>query len=237
MAKVAICDNDINEIAKLRELLTVFDDFEVHSYLNPLKLSKDINTGIHFDIYIMEIIMSELSGLELARHIRQFDETAFIIFLTKNDGYALSAFGVRAFQYLLKPIDKKILYSELNFARNLIVQPDQALFPIKTPTGIVAIPFHKIAYCRAENRRIICVQNDNQVIRSSTLRISFSNAISPLLSDNSFIQTHISFVVNLNYVSCLKELDFMMKDQALIPIAQRSYSEAKESYLSFVYGL
>ncbi|MCL2717944.1 MAG: LytTR family DNA-binding domain-containing protein [Lachnospiraceae bacterium] len=236
MIKVALCDNDIREVTNLRDLVADFGDFEIHSYFDPLKLSQDIEAGSQFDIYILDIVMTGMSGLNLAKQIRLTDETAFIIFLTCHDGYALAAYGVRAFQYLLKPVDAKFLYSELSIARNFIVRRDQTLFPIKTPTGLVAVPFHEIAYCRSEGRRLVCVQNDNQVIKSSTLRIPFSAAIKPLFADNSFVQTHISFIVNLNYVSCIKEQDFLMKDKTLVPIAQRHFSEAKESYLYHVFG-
>lgn len=236
MIKIAICDNEVSEIARLKELVMARDDFDVQTYADPLKLCKNITTGMKFDIYLLDIVMPQMSGLELAKQIRLTDEIAFIIFLTNHDKYALSAFEVRAFQYLLKPVSAKTLYAELDFAKNFIFQRDQTLLPIKTRTGLVAVPFHNIAYCFVEDRCVICVHSDGQLTKSSTLRIPFSTAIMSLLEDRAFVQTHISFVANLNYVTCLQEKNFLMKDQTIVPIAQSVYTSVKERYLAHVFG-
>ena len=236
MLKLAICDNDIVEVKTIRELLAVCKDIEVFTYLEPLKLNSEITAGTRYDIYLLDIVMPEMNGLNLAEHIRAIDENAVIIFLTNHDEHAISAFGVRAFQYLLKPVDANLLRSELEQAKKLIVKRENVLFPIKTRDGLVNVPFHKIIYCCIENRCVICVDSDNRIIRSSTLRTPFAAVVQPLLENQSFVQTHISFVANLNHVTCLKEHDFSMNNGSLVPISQKYCKEVKERYLSHVFG-
>ena len=55
--------------------------------------------------------MDTVSGMELARHIREREETgrkrSIIIFVTGYREYMGEAFDVNAFHYLLKPLDEK----------------------------------------------------------------------------------------------------------------------------------
>ncbi|MCL2254713.1 MAG: LytTR family DNA-binding domain-containing protein [Lachnospiraceae bacterium] len=236
MLKIAICDNDSEQVEIMRELISVYNDFEIYTYYDPRILRNDIAAGNVFDIYLLDIVMPNISGIEIAEQIRINDETAFIIFMTHHGEHALSAFSVRAFQYLLKPVDTEILYRELEFAREHMYNRNHAVFPFKTREGLTAIPFHRIAYCRVENRCIICVLDNHQVLKGTTMRISFSKAIAPLLTIQYFVRTHVSFVVNMNHVSRLQEHDFLLKDNSLVPIAQNSYLQVKERYLSHVFG-
>jgi len=236
MIKVAICDNDANEVAKIRKLIADFEDFRIYTYIDPLKLCKDTTAGKRFHLYLLDIVMPEMDGLSLAAHIRETDETAFIFFLTSHDSHSLAAFGVRAFQYILKPINVNYLFKELRFVREFISQRDQTSFSIKNCEGITVVPFYKIVYCYVENRCIICIDNDGRTTKSSTIRVPFSQMIAPLLSDSSFAQTHISYVVNLNSVKSLQGHSFLMKDLSVIPISQKYYKTVKERYLTHVFG-
>lgn len=236
MLKVAICDNDPQELQYIKSLVSIYDDFELYTYQKSALLEHEILTGNEFDIYLLDVVMPEPNGIELAQRIRKFDLSAIIIFLTNHDEHALDAFGVRAFQYLLKPIEPRIFYGELDMARSFILRRNQTLFPLKTKAGLQAIPFHKIAYCRLESRCIVCVLSDGGIEKSVTLRVPFGRAVAPLLQDIRFIRPHISFVVNMDQISSMQEKDFQMKDGTLIPIAQNSHMEMKERYFLHVFG-
>ena len=58
-----------------------------------------------YALYILDVEMKKLSGLELAEHIRTEDRNAVIIFMTNHSEMMQKAFDVQAFQYLVKPID------------------------------------------------------------------------------------------------------------------------------------
>ena len=69
-------------------------------------------------IYILDIEMPGVTGLEAAERIRQKDRNCSIIFLTAFDdfGYAKKAIAVRAMEYLLKPCAEKELVSAVEEA-------------------------------------------------------------------------------------------------------------------------
>lgn len=60
-------------------------------------------------MYLLDIVMPHLTGIETAKRIRARGETAEIMFLTTSREYALDAFSVKASDYLLKPLKNPIL--------------------------------------------------------------------------------------------------------------------------------
>lgn len=64
-----------------------------------------LDSSERFDIYLLDILMPGLSGMELAEDLRRKDETAYL-FLTGSPEFALEGYSVRALDYILKPTDR-----------------------------------------------------------------------------------------------------------------------------------
>ncbi len=60
------------------------------------------------DVVFLDIHMPDLSGLEVARHLRGAD-APIVVFVTAYDRYAVEAFEVAALDYVLKPIRRERL--------------------------------------------------------------------------------------------------------------------------------
>ena len=60
------------------------------------------------DVAYLDIHMPDLSGLEVARHLRGAD-APIVVFVTAYDKYAIEAFEVAALDYLLKPLKRERL--------------------------------------------------------------------------------------------------------------------------------
>jgi len=77
-----------------------------------LEWLKENNT----DLAILDIDMPQMDGINLAVKIKQQAPETAIIFLTGYSQYAVEAFSIHAHGYLLKPINKEKLYSEVRYA-------------------------------------------------------------------------------------------------------------------------
>src|SRR5262249_25741034 len=64
------------------------------------------------DVAFLDIHMPDLSGLEVARHVKA-DAMPIVVFVTAYDQYAVEAFEVAAVDYLLKPIRRERLAETL----------------------------------------------------------------------------------------------------------------------------
>ncbi|MBI1798208.1 MAG: response regulator transcription factor [Candidatus Eisenbacteria bacterium] len=65
------------------------------------------------DVAFLDIHMPDLSGLEVARHLKG-EAVPIVVFVTAYDQYAVEAFEVAALDYLLKPIRRERLAETLS---------------------------------------------------------------------------------------------------------------------------
>ncbi|MFD9890626.1 LytR/AlgR family response regulator transcription factor [Amycolatopsis sp. NPDC058986] len=67
----------------------------------------------HFDAVFLDISMPGLDGLELASLLAKLSEPPVIVFVTAHDGHAVTAYGIGAVDYLLKPVRAERLSAAL----------------------------------------------------------------------------------------------------------------------------
>lgn len=75
----------------------------IGAYSNPLEALTNF-TELQPDIAFLDVEMPKLNGLELAQRMNDISDRTRIIFTTAYKEYALEAFKVYAFDYLLKPV-------------------------------------------------------------------------------------------------------------------------------------
>jgi len=104
-------------------------DAEIHGFRDPMELL-DFAEGADADAAFLDIQMRGMTGLELARRLKDINHTINIIFVTGYSQYAGDAFGLRASGYVMKPPTKEKIEAELKNLRNPIgmPQPSQRLF-------------------------------------------------------------------------------------------------------------
>ena len=113
----AICVDD--EPLVLQLTLSLFRDLpgfqEVEGFAGPLEALDWLENRTP-DIALLDIDMPGMNGLELARRIRDMHPDTAVIFLTGYSEYALDAFQLHASGYLMKPINREKLASEVEYA-------------------------------------------------------------------------------------------------------------------------
>ena len=111
---IAVCDDQTEELKDLTELLgDRGTPVRVKSFRSAAALL-DAARHERFTLYLLDIMMPGLNGMDAAREIRGFDKAADIIFLTSSPGFAYDSYSVKALEYLLKPIRTKTLYPILD---------------------------------------------------------------------------------------------------------------------------
>lgn len=116
--KIAICDDDRNELLQIQTLLDLYAqerqmEFIVKEYHSSFELASAAANET-FQIYLLDVLMPVLNGIDLAREIRLMDKAADILFLTSSPEFAVESYMVKASNYLLKPVQKEILFQALD---------------------------------------------------------------------------------------------------------------------------
>lgn len=126
--KISICDDEKRWLTLIGSYAAEYiadrkADVKIEKFTNPADLLKHERNMGGSEIYLLDIVMDGMSGLELGQRIREYNERAVIIYLTTAKEFSLDAFSVNAFSYLVKPFEKEKLFSELDKCFKYLTPP------------------------------------------------------------------------------------------------------------------
>lgn len=116
------------------------------TFSSGILLLEHLRTKETFDLYLLDVIMPGLNGIELGVGIREFDQGGYIIYLTTSADFAVDSYRAKASDYLLKPLDKERLFRALESVMERLAQEGQAFMTIKTREGLQRLPHWSIVY-------------------------------------------------------------------------------------------
>ena len=119
-------------------------DIYVESFHSSRKLWEKLDDGTVYDIYLLDIIMPEIDGLELGKKIRSITNKGIIIYLTSSKEYALDAYQVYAMQYLVKPIEQETLSQTMDRAIESLEPSYSSSFAVKSSEGTIRLHYASI---------------------------------------------------------------------------------------------
>lgn len=195
------------------------------------------------DLLFLDINMKDMNGFEVLQKITIAPKPT-VIFVTAYDNYALKAFDVDAFDFLLKPFKDERFFRTIEKVRKISAKEANDHFekriielfnlyksksakaatlnklPVKQGNKTVLINPMDIMYisasgCYAE----IFVEEKKYVLRESL------NNLCEILDSEKFIRIHRSHIVNLTHVteivhSDFSEIDARMSNNALLHISK-----------------
>lgn len=237
--KIVICDDNIEDLIKIEKLINqyikLYPNLEIltEKYSDPRKLYNRICEKDLADIYLLDMIMSEKTGIDLGRQLLKSSSDSIIIYITSSTDFALDAYSLHAERYLLKPLRETDLFEALDYALSSREIKKGPVFLIKTREGLVSAPHSKIEYVENVSRTLEIHLTDKEIIKSIFIRKSFDEEIEELLWDKNFLQVHKSFVINLKYVKKLLPNSVVMESGITIPVSKKRTAEVKKEYLLF----
>ena len=240
--KFTICDDTAIDLDNLEKIISNYCkvnnlSYKIEKYNNPDALIKRVAFDPNdYQVFFLDVVMQS-SGIELASQIRKYREDAIIVFTTSSKDFALDAFGVRAYDYLLKPLDPSNTNKCITRIFNDIQNTPVALCKIKTTDhSLTTVNIKDIAYIESINRRIVIHKKNNEEITSTTLHSKFLESIPFDYEKANFINCHASYVVNMNYVKSITDKSFIMKNDEVIPISKNLLSLVKKNYIKYLVG-
>lgn len=236
MIQIAFCDDNPKELSNLNHYMTQYNldrnlncDYDVFS--NGLDLIAAIDNGKDYNLYVLDIIMPGLTGMDLAKEIRIRNKHAVILFLTSSPEFALESYTVKAHNYVLKPIAQSQFYSIFDDLIDTLETDDQEkVILVKSENGIQKILLSNLVYAEVIGRTVIYHIRSNRTI---SVVESFSALCDKLLRYGCFVKTHRSYIMNMQYVDIIDAKQVTLQTHATIPIAQGKAKEIRQQYLSY----
>ncbi|MDE5539477.1 MAG: LytTR family transcriptional regulator DNA-binding domain-containing protein [Bacilli bacterium] len=200
MVRFVIVEDEIEEINHIKSLLddVVKQDKEVLCFSKiDNELKKEIqNTDVR-KVYILDIELgNKVSGISIAKHIRDVDWESEIIFITNHDKMFESAHRTvyKVFDFIEKfhEFDKRL---KTDIKAILKANFDNKMFIYKVNNVELSVYYKSILYIfrDTEDRKLIIVTDSKN---NNTYKVSLTiKEILPLL-DSRFVQCHRSCIVN-----------------------------------------
>ncbi|WP_370775156.1 LytR/AlgR family response regulator transcription factor [Holdemania massiliensis] len=162
------------------------------------------------DILLLDIQMAEISGMEAARQIRQFDDQVILIFVTSLAQYALDGYAVRAMDYLIKPVRPAALTQTLRLALSHLKKQGGRPLKVRTTEGLAVVDPTTLKYAEAVNHKVVLHCRQRQLAISDSLQ-----NLEKQLAGERFFRIHSAFLVNLNQVSGVQGSDVIVSQDRL----------------------
>lgn len=235
--KIAICDDDREEIKRISSILKCYNkerkiQLEYNIFSGGVELSS-VAQRENYNIYILDIIMPVLNGIDLAREIREFDKVSPIIFLTSSPEFAVESYSVKSADYLVKPIDKERLFCALDDILEQRETEQDKFIIVKSDDGLRKVFLSNLMYAEVYERKIIYYLKNAEKLETTG---KFSAVCDTVLKNSEFILPHRSFLVNMNFISAIGNFGIELQSGKVIPLAQRRITEIKKHYLAFQMG-
>lgn len=230
MIEIALCDDNAEDIEAIRSLAEQFasehSEFPIRlsAFTSSAELLKAVENNSGFDLYILDVIMPDISGIQLAEMLRNRGEHAEIVFLTVSREYAVDAFSVYACGYLLKPVCRERFDETLLRAVQKLAREKSEVLTVKTKDGLRRIQLHKIVMIESFNHTREITLTDNSTLETPS---TLSELFDQLGGHENFYMPHRAYIANLDNSVGIVRYDLLMPGGRRIPISKNQFANVQ----------
>ena len=235
MIKIAICDDEANIRAYLISLIRAQScPCEIVEYAFAGDCLADTQ---EIDLLFLDIELntdrSGLDGMALARKIREqvTEIQPVIIFVTGYERYVFDAFDVRAFQYLLKPVDEEKFAQVFARAVAQIGTTKEKLgrvLTLQSANTSKTVPLDSIYYIESSNHKVELHLKDGEFICYAKI------GDLELELQDQFFRIHKGYLVNLSYVAGYSKRSLTLTNGEELLLSKYKYQDFVKAYLHFL---
>ncbi|MCF0146265.1 MAG: response regulator transcription factor [Eubacterium sp.] len=235
--QIAYCeDNELQRemfMVALSPYLDVHPEVEVSVFSSGKELLSEVRFGSRFQIYILDIMMPEVNGMEVASALRMLKDPGLIIFLTSSVEYAVLSYEVNAFYYLTKPLNTEKLMKILDNALEAAGRSKSESVTVNTPNGIFDLKLKDILYVEVVDRAAVFYLKDGRECRSVKLRTSFHEVVPQLFESPLFASCGVSRLVNLSGVDAVDSESLLLSNGQVVYFPKSAYPELMRKWKKY----
>ncbi|SDB04262.1 LytTR family DNA-binding domain-containing protein [Butyrivibrio sp. INlla16] len=247
----AVCDDE----KAVRDLLHVWLSdssykADIREYVSGEELIKDIDAGIKIDVLFLDIAMDGNDGIETARELGCRIEhngksmrasRPLIIYVTGIPDRMGDAFGVKAYGYLLKPVDRFSFDGELHRAIEELKKLDAQLvcettyeksednfIALQSGKGLINLNLKDVLYIESSGRKaVVHLPDQNYEIYKPMSEFECE------LGKNYF-RIHRGYIVNMKHVKGYSKSEAKIDNGESLIISKYKYADFIKAYLDFI---
>lgn len=231
--QVAVCDDLYSERLELARMVRTYfqrrgRQAAVVTYASGGELLSALRPG-RYHIIFLDIFMNRLSGLETARRIRQQDMECCLIFATTSRDHGVDSYEFRASDYLLKPINQSDVDSALDWCVAALAERLRGI-ELCSERERVRVPLHEILYIEIHAHMALAYTERRCIPTRRSLDELEKEIASP-----DFLRCHRSFLVNMQHIVRLEDLEICLTNGSRVPIAQAGVSKVRQQFMEWSF--
>jgi len=243
MTRILICDDNLMDMHALSVIIDSFynkdsesapgkEAYALFKFYDPVEAAAYIEDGNKVDIAILDIMMPQMNGMDLAEKLREMSFNGYLLFQSSSNDFAAQSYAVNAFSYILKPVQKKKVYELLTNIENMRSNTDQSGFVLTSKGSTRLITFREFTYVEVKSHQLYFHLIDGEII---TIYAALKDYSEKLLEKKHIIKPHKSFIVNLDYVRSCENGTLCMRDGTRISVPN-DYKSIKEKWMEHIFG-
>lgn len=229
--RIAVCEDEKTQMDYLCRKLEKYEAenevrLEIDCYFSAEQLLFEKEDKAQYDIFILDIQLKKMNGMELARKLRSADKEAHIVFLTGLREYALEGYEVGAVRYLLKPLKEERLFAAL---KEICEQETgrRTTYLLLENAG-KKILCRDILYVEADGHYLSFVQEKKTDQCKASL-----NSMAKELEEKGFALLRRGLYVNLYHVERIGRQECTLDDGRSLPVSRGCYQNLNQSFIRY----
>ena len=198
MIRALLVDDEAPARSELRFLLAAFGDVHVVGEAATAGEAIELSGTAVYDVVFLDVEMPGLNGLAAAPLVRDRADPPAVVFVTAHAEYAVDAFAVEAFDYVLKPVDPERLGRVVDRLRERTREnaaPLEKIPVVGAAGGTELLDFDQVHYVQADGDYSRVFTYDRSYLSTSSL-----GELEEKLGAR-FARIHRSHLVNLSKVA------------------------------------
>lgn len=220
-----------NELSHANHLLQILHRWEVQ---NGCSLKTDVFTSgecllskkvFDYHAIFLDIQLNGLTGIEIAKRLRERQYQNELIFLTAYREYVFEGYDVHACNYILKPATYEKIDSCMQYLKEKL---NDSHFIYRYKNTIAKIPYHKILYFTSRNQYTEIVTKENAYKQAEPLK----NILKSL--PVQFVQCHRTLIVNIQQIHSLQGKNIYLSTGELLPVSNTYLNTLQNAFLQHI---
>lgn len=182
----------------------------------------------NFDIYILDADMAGFHGIRLAEKIRERYREAYIIFVSAHVKYALEAFDVQAYRYIMKDQIYNKLENTLNSIEAKLELEDMDYYIVNTKSRYEKIWYKDIIYIYKDGKNSVIVMKDECTFTRNPIQNVYHE-----LNQEQFIFIDRGCIVNILHIRKIDANEVYLRNNVKLAISRAHMNNLRETVYKY----
>lgn len=219
MIHIGICDDDAVMRKRMEQMVekcceetgsicknSIFD--------NSGALLNEIKDRTYFDLFLLDIEMPKMDGIDLAGKIRKYLPDSLIIFVSSYEKYVYESFKVQPHRFVPKSEIDKMLQAAVRDALKQIADQEGKCLVIENKRVLERVPMKHIAYIWHRGKYAYIEKTDGSVAKvRKTLKQVYSE-----LPDGDFVWADRGYILNISKIVRITGEEILLTNDARIDV-------------------